>query len=902
MSDMPLPWSITSTKRKAKSASLSRPAARKQRRISEAPNASKPIRKNDQRTLTQAHWLTSLPPSYDEGEMQLLDDRQLHSAPPKMGLRRSVKKRNSTLTQIGFFDFPPRDCQDFDATTSAPLEALAMPQLDGTYESPRKPRTRKETPAVNFSSTTRGTAPESQEEYKPRTRKRKSELTEYEPSGSAKRKSRRIATKNGVLSDPVRNFDYFAEALGTAAEADKDNSSNKPVNHQLEIEDSTEDGEDPPPKLRPVSRPLLPPQTPKKPTTVVLSSQTPESLCPSTRRTNRRLYETPTRSQRTPLAERSTNVSVYDTSKRAGKNCRTPKRPSPERKVVILKLPKRRQKRHATRIEDSQNLWSIPSSSPKAAKNPAPAMAAPVVRGSENEIEIPATSQAQQTHQSPAGGQDSLPSFSNLFSAPGSGEAKIGHGTHTHSPGASVEEGQGITVRDFAAVAPHSGPRRSLSDADHPQSPSLQVNPAPELSDVPGETANIGGGDFDQLDFGSPVANDTQFNIQVQHRVSSPVPLKRAPRTPKSVIDHSRASTPLSPAAGVTFAQEPDSYLPDVERVGSSQSPIPVPRLVPRSSVEPDRADIELDDDDLNEVPLPRAPVFVHPASIRRTTSIQVPLNDPPNDSSSPRLRPVRSNTQRSVHPASMPHPSQMSTQDPTQAFLPPSSMPQSGYDDLMGRSETFKIKDSSSSSVAMSQIPRHVRSSQTGLAPGNALDSNDGWEYEEDLDLDPPSLPFQPPQSSRPLAELLSRPLGLTRTGKESQMTTPASTSEPRPFPPMQRHSDLENDSGPLHDSQLSLPSEPDRSRPSGKQDANDDSRTQSSQPSGSLPSTPDKPPPLQKQYSPIPGFDNDTQSNFTQNGHVTAAFIHRQREAGLYPTWFVPTPYQVPGYTRRK
>jgi hypothetical protein len=892
MPDASLAWSITSTKRKA---SLSKPAARKHRRVGEAADASKPLRKKDQRTLTQAHWLTPFAPSYDDGEMQLLDERQLQSASPKKS-KRNVKKRDSTLTQIGFFDFPPRDCHDMDDTMIAPRDEHAMPQLDGTYESPRRPRTRKEIPPVTL-STKRRTAPESQEEYKLRTKKMKSEPTEDEPRGSATRRSRRIAMKNEVFSDPIENFDYFADALGTAADADK--STNKPFNHPLEIKDSTEDGGDPSPELQPVSHPSFPPQTPKRPTTIVLSSQTPESLCPSTRRTNRRLYETPTRSQRTPLAERSTNVTVHDTSKRAGKKCRTPKRASPKRKVVVLKLPKRSQKRHATRIEDSQNLWSVPSSSPKARENPVPARIVPVVRGSEDELEIPATSQAQETQQSPAVSQDSLPSISNLFSAHRSGEAKIDHGAHLHSPGASAQGDEGIIVRDFGAVGPPRGPRRSLTDAEHPQSPSSQVNLAPELSDLPGEIANTGDDDFEQLDFGSPVANDTQFNVQVQHRVSSPLPSKRAPRTPKAVVDRSRPSTPTPHPAGVTFVQGPDSYLPDVERVGSSQSPLPLPRLVPRFSVEPDHADIELDDDDLNEVSLPRTPVFAHPASIRRTTSTQVPLNDAANDSSSPRLRPVRSNTQKSVHPASMPHPSQMSTQDPTQAFLPPSSMPQSGYDDLGGRSETFKIKDSSSSSVAMSQIPRHVRSSQTGLALGNTLDSNDGWEDEEDLDLDPPSLSFQPPQASLPLAEALQRPPGTIGTGDESQMTTPAPTCGPGP---MQRHSDLEDDSGPLHDSQLSLPSEPGRSRLPGKQDANDDSRTQGSQPPDSLPSTPDKPPPLQKQYSPIPCFDNETQSNFTQNGHVTAAYIHRQREAGLYPTWFVPTPYQVPGYTRRK
>ncbi|EXJ54546.1 hypothetical protein A1O7_09887 [Cladophialophora yegresii CBS 114405] len=900
MSENSLPWSITSTKRKFKSGLLPTPAARKRRRVSEAPDGTKPARTKSQRTLTQARWLTTLPPSYNDGDMQLLDEGQLRNGQQKRESRRNVKKRDSTLTQIGFFGFPPSEQQDFDHTMVTSPEGRAVPQLDGTHDSPRKPRARKVTPAVAVSSSKRRAAPESQEEYKSRTRKRKSEPAEQQPSGSAKRKSRRLATKNEVFSDPVQNFDYFAQALPSPAPVDKDENTDEPFNYPLEIKDSTEIDEDPLPEPRPASRPSLLPETPKK--CIVLSSQTPESLCASTRRTKGRICETPTKAQRTPLAERSTNVPVYNTSRKAGTRGRTPKRHSPKRKVIVLKLPKRNQQRHATRIEDSQNLWSIPSSSPKPGTNPTPPPLAAVVRGTEGELEIPATSQAQGTQESPVGSQDSLPSFANLFSALGSGGAKIGTGAHPHSPGAFVEKGEGIIVRDFAAVAPCSDPRPGSTDAEHPRSPSLQVKLAPELCNFTDRTSNISDEDFEQLDFGSPVANDTQFNVQVQHRVSSPLPLKRAPGTPEAVIDHSRPSTPTLHAAGVTFGHGPDTYLSDTERVGSSQSPIPAPRLVPRSSVDPDHAGVVLDDDDLNEVPLPRTPVFIHPASIRRTTSTQAPLNDASIDSSSPRLRPVRSNTQKSIHPASIPHPSQMSTQEPTQAFLPPSSMPQNGYDDSMGRPETFKIKDSSSSSVHMSQIPRNRESNPTGLEAGESLSLENGWEDEGDLDLDPPSSPIQPSQTPRPQAKPLQRPLETIPTSRESEMTTPALTSGTTSSPPVQRHSDLGNDSDPVHDSQLSPSSKPRRSGPVRRQDMSDDSHIQGSQPSDSLPSTPDKPPPLRKQYSPIPGFNNETQSNFTQNGHVTAAFIHRQREAGLYPTWFVPTPYQVPGYTRRK
>ncbi|KAJ9614464.1 hypothetical protein H2200_002601 [Cladophialophora chaetospira] len=891
MSELKPPWPITSSKRKA----IPKPtatAARKRQRVSNGEGTTNARRKSQQ-TLTQAQWVTTFPPDFDESEMRLLEEERPQSAPPKRRPQRSLKKRVSTLTQMDFFDLGQQNEQGIDDAMIPDAPTLArppaLPQLDGPYDSPRKPRRRKATPAAAEFSTKRKIAAESQEDYKPGTRKRKSEVVEGQANGSAKRKSSRIASKSEIFCDPVRNFDYFAEALGTPVEDVNNETTETPFNYPLEIKDSTEDNNDTLPKLPPTTNKSLFPRTPKRHATIVLSSQSPESLRASTRRTNRRLYETPTKSQRTPLAERSTNVSMQTTPKTNGKRRPTTKPRSPKSKVVILKLPRRTGNRRPARIEDSQNLWSIPSSSPEAFRKAPQAQMNPPARATDD-LEIPATSQAQNSSGTPPGSEDSLPSLSELFSA---GERRE---VTSDAPCGPAQEDEAVVVRDFAAVSPE---RDCTLDSPHFERTKMLQRPPAERVLSP-ERATEAYGDFADLDFGSPVANDTQFNVQVQHRVSSPLPSERAPKGSGTPADHTSPSTPAHRVPDDAGPQGAETNLPDIERVQSSQSPMPVPRLVSRSSVDPAKQDMSLGEDDIDDFPLPEV-VFVHPGSIRRTTSTQVPLNDVSSSSSSPRLRPVRTNTQKSVHPASMPHPSQMSTQEPTQAFLPPSSIPQNGQDELSERHETIKIKDSSSLSVALSQIPGHVGNSHAGHNPGAALEGDDNWEDEDDFDLDPRSLPSQSPLISRSQAQPTRRPLGTVRTSKESQLTTPASTEQLRISPPQQRQSDLENDSGPLHESQLSHLSKHERPVPLPKQDAKKGSPILATQLSGSPPSTSDRPPPLQRKYSPIPGFNNDTQSNFTQNGHVSAAYVHRQREAGLYPMWFVPKPYQVPGFTRR-
>ncbi|KIW93210.1 uncharacterized protein Z519_05815 [Cladophialophora bantiana CBS 173.52] len=863
-------WSITSTKRKTKSTSS---AARKRRRLHDTDGTSSSRPSKSQQTLTQAQWVTTFPPSHDEGGTHYLDDGQIRTALPRKH-QRSVQKPNSTLTQMDFFDFLPRDYTNADDTMLGVVkredDGCVVPQLDGTYDSPRKPRRRKASPnRVNPSiknAPSNGARPA---DYKPSERKRKIGFAEEENAGSSgRRTSKRLAAKNEVLSDPVNNFDYFAEALAYQTGDIKYNTSNETFNYPLEIKNSTESEGDV--ALDPVSgsRCSVLPQTPKKKTTVVLSSQSPESLCPSTHRGKRKANETPSRSHRAPLAERSANIPVEATSTgTAGKGRWSLSHHLPKRKIVVLKFPKQNRCRRPTRTDHSQgNLWSIPSSSPELVRMAATAVQPHTTLWTAPEhFEIPATSQGQGSEPTSviAGSQDNL-NLSSAFTS---------RSSDTRAEGVvdSAQQGnRGVIVRDFA-VAPATPVKSALPGCDchiiSPPSLALETQDAKEPVNKSLQ------GSWEDADFGSPVENDTQFNIRIQHRMSSPTLPGHSPEQSEAGFNAVLPST-RSPVSGECAGGDnegPYSELPDVETLRCPESPLPLPRLVEIPSAETEGEAFEVDND-ADGGPLPK-PTFIHPSSIHRKM-VQVPLNDTLQTSSPHSLSMARLITQRSVHPASMPHPSQISTQEGTQGFLLQSSFTQHPREaKVEGQSDKITIKDSSSSSIPLSQIPHHVGEDQSqwddDIGPAQEFAS------EDDLDLDPPSLP---PQPCRPQPA----PLQLTTeqiTGSKSRSETAIPTKDNHtPEYQRPRSCSQPNDLQPDSDSTPVCISE------------------------HSLPSSPDHPPPLEREYSPIHGFNNETQSNFTQNGHVTAAYIHRQREAGIFPKWFVPTPYQVPGYTRRK
>jgi hypothetical protein len=811
------PSALSSTKRKSTSR-VSTPATARKRRKANRDSPVNTSSKKYQQTLTQAQWVAPIPSGYDDADLHLLEDEPQSRKPAPPRQPRRLEKRDSTLTQMAFFSHTDEqdDLDDSMISSQSPSRDDAIPQLDGTPRSPRKPRKRKTIPTAMTASANRNNGPESQEDYKPTRRERKPAIPANEPVASNKRTSKRLAAK--VLSDPVQNHDYFTEALGMASISRQDGFVG-------EAGIAT--------AARPTSRSSAPPQTPKKPKATVLSSQSPESIRASTRWTASKVLQRHTPSQRTPLAERSTNVLVRTSPKSSRKRRRAHKNSPVRSKIVTFKLPKRRQVQPGP-IPDSSHLWSVPSSSPQMNNNIVYEAAGPVSARLMYDLEIPASSEPDSGRKSSPSTEENLAGLDEL---PGR-EALNNPGANTESSTTSRDSTDGIIVRDFTITTPHSA-----SQGGHPrawQIPSppptfLQVEPSDQGMDIVD----------DELDFGSPVANDTQFNIQVAHRVSSPLPTEPSPVAMGAANNLEEPPT----ATRRTIYEPAEMELPAVERIQSSQSSKVVPALVTQSAAKLNSKHAELEN--IRGAEAFPQPVIACPATLFRTTSTQVPLNDTEQWSSSPRLRPLRSNTPNSALPASMPHPSQISTQEPTQAYLPPSSMT---LDDK-GSEDIITIKDSSSSMPRLSQVPRHAGSSQAVPDFAAGLDEQFEWEEDEDFDLDPSSLP----------------PLSRDLRG---------------PSLHSQKHEELEPSEAHFETTRID----------------DDPCDEQNTTEMNNEPTTPERPSPLTGSYSPIPGFDNDTQSNFTQNGHVTAAYIHRQRDAGIYPSWFVPTPYQVPGYTRWK
>ncbi|EXJ91358.1 hypothetical protein A1O1_04470 [Capronia coronata CBS 617.96] len=900
-------WTITSTKRKTKSAT---PFSRKRPRLNDIKGKLGSSRRpgDSQQTLTQAQWLTPPATSFEEEEIVCSEPTEKPRSTAKSTTtdrRRPLKKRDSTLTQMDFLSFPPPDDADFDDTMLPPAEPKirALPQLDGTYDSPRKPRKRKATPSMAAPPAKRKDVPMNTEsqDYQPSRRKRKVEVEDEEPSSSSRRASRRLATKKEVFSDPVQNLAYFEEAFGTTTPQNEQHKEKRgaSLGYPLEIKDSLDDDDDLIYSGPTSHEPTLLPKTPKKNRAIVLSSQSPESLPPSTRRTDRRTTELPTVSQRTPLAERSVNIPLGPVSKLSPRKPRRVRKRSAKKKqkIVTLKLPKRTEPRRSPRVEDSQiDLWSIPlSSSPRQAghrtgtgKFPQQAQNPVQVARQMNEAEIPATSQPQNVQSSPPDTepQDTLPDIVELLGpivpeeCAGMQAEKTGEQQGTLTRDAAAEP----IVRDFAfsPIKERIGHTRVPHEAN--DLPSESRNSSRDEV-ICAEEADVK--DIDDADFGSPIANDTQFSVAVEYRISSPAPME--PLKPADT---------LSVAALELSIHSPSSTGPDrampmptlAEDAEPLQTPLPLPRLVEQSTAKSPAKVVPDSEDESDEISLPNHGTS-HQSSTHVSTT-KLPLNDIGHSSSSASLLSTEPATPRSVHPASLHRPSQMSTQEPTQGYLNMASYPtlhvEGGSDE--DKAEKITIKDSSSCHVSMTQLPQYNGQSQSQVNIDLGLDEvfhpaedEDGDEEEGDLDLDldPPTL-------------RLSKKPDFVMINDDEELVTPR-----------QQRAGSRADQNKAADVQVEDDDIDDHhEHPGGfsqkRAVADDQSPIRSSQ-SISIPSSPN-PPQLTREYSPIPGFNNETQSNFTQNGHVTAAYIHRQHEAGVLPKWFIPQPYQVPGYTRRR
>ncbi|KAK5956742.1 hypothetical protein OHC33_002229 [Knufia fluminis] len=958
-------WTITSTKRRR---TTTTPAPRKRARISDDVSAASTSRRRTvgQQTLTQIDFVNS--PSFEDGDE--LDSTPLEPIGPATGqahvgsgrqrlkkrdstltqmnvvksssledddgleqtemepigqpevrpARRRLKKRDSTLTQMDFFDPLTAEATNLldDHMIGTPLVENAgrrppVPAFDGAQDDQPQPPTTMGKPRSRPKKSARTTtaakkaekvkSSEDQEEYQdhqPRKR-RKVHIDESNQGQENRRRSGRLAsaTASGTSSNAGREETVSQPASrGRRPHID---STGRPV---LVVQDSTDFTE---PSLDPTSRlavMMAQPVTPTKDRDRIPSSQTPETLS-RTRQTRS--------NRRRPLAELDKNIQKTPSKvAKTSKPVKSPQKHSPPRKICVLKVPPRALLPRSNRVEDSQqDVWSVQAtSSPRRDKGTPQTKPkqAQRTRASQSQAKTPtqlskSQSDAPSIHESTPRAeidtQKSLPDISTIFGL-----------TDASSPEVTKSDHAAPVSTPTAAVNVEAKSRSNAASV-HEGTPLHQglVNMIPELDKVSSDELS---------DFGSPVANDTQFVKSLHNRVSSPVPGLNEDRH-RATTAPAEGKTPSSAPRRLSRASMPASP--------PKLSPLPAPRLVttsPLRTLQP-----RVLGSSTESLPLLAAKVRSPNKATDRVRITKVPLNDT-NDylrlssSSSPLLPPPPIPTQKSVHPASIPHPSQVSTQAPsTQGFFfPTSSAPNSFLVHREPEVESITIKDSSSVPARLSQFRQHVQDGELN-AEGEIrlVESGD----EDDLDLDPSTwkaatpkksmdggLPGSedivgenevtqtPTQKLRPRSSLIRR-----ETTQSSPVVTNATTRS-------QRDANLEvialpSSSQPASDQrddyQTPRASRMSKNATTQVRDFADDQHNQQSPPSSSLSSSifsPSPPRQLQRKYSPIPGFDNDTQSDFTQDGHVTAAYIHRMREEGLLPKNYVPKPFKPKNWSK--
>lgn len=736
------PWAVSKRKR---GTPTSVPPTRKRPRSGDTPAST-----TRQQTLTQAQWVTSAPPSFvDDADLTPIENM------PRRNPGRKILKRDSTLTQMDFFNHAMAREEDMnDALLPIPEDESEqlphMPQLDGIYETPKKPRKRKSS-LTEFQETSSKKARQSQGSRDYRPSSRRSNISDTKEDAQPRRTSGRIAQRATILSDPADNLEYFEKALSRSPIK----GSSRP--RELEIQDSpgNEEGiEQLPTQSQPISwshHPL----TPRKQRPIVLSSQSPVSISPNKRWTapntdielrsllRDRSVNVPTAPHPTPLSEDGTGS-----------------RPTSSRSVNSNTL-KKKPRKPKTRVEDSQaNLWSFPESS-SAQKKQASQLKA-VVNDAEatlpeldglgvppNEpasLEIPSTSQIVDPISNQSAGEDQ-DILSSLYKLTGVAEAITDTVKRIDVNDNAASER--VITRDFAEVSPAEARACQQGVPEHNEAPErMLMDDANEIGDSESE-------------FGSPIANDTQFNFDLEHRTSSP---SRIPSQHQESNDN-----PTTGSKGSALVRNNStSSLDEPPTQGSAPLPQPTPRLVQRSSPQVNTASLQQEESGSDEFLLPR--LARHGASITQTSVTRVPLNDV-HPSSSPVLPLTKSITQRSVYPASLPRPSQISTQEATQGYLGQSSMiGQDQETETPLRTDRITIKDSNSIRVPLSQVPLHIASQ---LEPGVGLEVGDFENDEADYDLDPPSS--EPPRLvTKDLPRKENPPTGVLEVSPQASLPKP--------------------------------------------------------------------------------------------------------------------------------
>ena len=385
------------------------------------------------------------------------------------------------------------------------------------------------------------------------------------------------------------------------------------------------------------------PNTPRRRKDTIPSSQSPESLQPITRRRNAFAPETPQKStDGSPLQDRSVNILTRSMLTLHDHKVLSPfKNTCPLRQIVRESALTQE---NLELVDAQQNLeqYSLRATALSSANaEHASESRAGVPEGGyrtrtrkvrvDEELEIPETSQAElhQVHVSSSQHEDA-------------------QDTHYHT----VQEYPDFLVRDFAkgngshstAATPH------VSNKD----PSCTGPSTPRGIVTNGTSVHCEAEDNVAFSPRTPIANDTQFNMELATRVmSSPLPRTCAPRKDQPRLMGQGSSS----SAGKSIPSSP----PDVET--------------------------------RRQVSLPSITTIV-------------PLNDLPSQT----LPPMP--TQPLIEPASLPHPSQISTQDPTQSCLPTSSMalPRSPSP-IRSAPSAITIKDSSSIRYPLLDLPSTPRS-----------------------------------------------------------------------------------------------------------------------------------------------------------------------------------------------
>lgn len=718
MVNAPTPWVVRTTKRKSL-ASVPNPRERR-RTFQNAEDGLGSVRcRPHQQTLTQIQFVPRRPQDDRNDEIETRTTMTKRAQVRRNGGR--VQKRNSTLTQMDFLATSAFHDNNEDGLTPLPDDGniqdgeRGFMQLDGSGDLP-SPRRQRGTPFAGKSMSKRKSTPvvsqESQDFRPPQKKRKTSGEATADNSEHRRRTSSRVASVKATRSISLLSARYGEDngdisesfetpSIGPRAAAAAPHEQDSPALLQGPSWPAW-DQQNQPPSPHKIPRASFP-RTPSKKKDVVPSSWSPDSLPSSTRRRNGRGADNHVLSQeRSPLKERSVNVQLSRwrrDSKESSLNCL--QRPSPpKRKIRVLKHPRHKLQQEQAPVENvkavpKNSRWILSSSSPKLEESEKPlVIPIPEVRDSnedsepsqpttqllqslmmevedsveEDDIEIPGTSQLSRqralvSSRSAMQIQERVSSIRELLGLRGAREEAT-----------SLQETKKENSPGHSDVAVKNR-ETDYAQRRAPQSPKMGFKQdKPRSVKSPGAAYVADSeeeGSVFALSPGSSIANSTQFNAELAERI----PTSSADATP---------SPPATPSRRKSFS--PSSQL---------------------------NHEIELS--------LPR-PRLVHQPSAYSTTTKVVPLND---TSSSPSV-PLPSNP-RTVYPASLPRPSQVSTQDATQPYLSLSSMPLAPVSSPTGsRPATITIKDSSSAPRPLRDIPweRHSQSQ-----PQSQLDVNVGLD-----------------------------------------------------------------------------------------------------------------------------------------------------------------------------